>query len=267
MTTTLGSREAKEVATNPEWAALLVGMLAGRGVQEGDTVGIMASGSFPGLALASLSAVSALKAEPLLMVSLGASSFGANVRGGTILDLIGWVRQAGVLNVESALASPGGEDDAGGGVSAEGWQWFVEAADRSGNDLARFGSLGESISHCTAMLEQAGVSAVVNVGGGQAAVGRCPHTAVLPVGLWTGVPACRCTERGVLARLGEAGVPVIHLLSIRRLAALNGLDTEPGIGYNDNGPPTTRVRPRKPWILAVLAVVMFPLVLPGRMQQ
>jgi len=266
MTTTLGSRPAKEVSTNPGWAALLVGMLAEAGVQQGDTVGVLASGSFPALTLSALSALSALKAEPLLMTSLGASSFGANTRGATILDLEEWVREAGILEARSILVSPGGENDAGGGLSAEGREWLEEAAARPGTKLVHFESLDESISLRTGIFNRAGVTAVVNIGGGQSAVGRCPHAAVLPVGMWSDVPDCRCENRGVLTRMATEGVPVINLLSIRRLAAWYGLDTQPGIRYNDMGSPATRVRPRKPWVLAVLAFILLPLVLPERIQ-
>ncbi|MCP4574003.1 MAG: poly-gamma-glutamate system protein [bacterium] len=267
LTTTLGSREAKEVSTNPAWAALLVGMLTEAGVRPGDTVGILGSGSFPALVLSALSAVSALEAEPLLMVSLGASSYGANQREATILDLMDWVRRSGVLDPRSALASPGGEDDAGGGMSREGRTWLAEAAARNGTELVRFGSLAEAIAARTELMSASRVAAVVNIGGGQAALGRCPHTAVLPVGIWREVPDCRCVERGALVRMAEAGVPAIHLLSVRRLAAWHGLDYEPGACYNDNGVLTTRLRPQKPWILAALTAILLPLVVAGRTRQ
>ena len=264
MTTTLGSLEAKEVSTNPAWAGYLVEMLTEVGVRQGDTVGILASGSFPALTVSALSAISALEAVPLLTMSLGASSYGANLREATNLDLVTWIREAGVLDARAVLVSPGGEDDVGGGLLVEGRAWIVEAADRNGSILARFASLEEAVAARTDLFVGERASAVVNIGGGQAALGRCPHAAALPVGIWRQNPGCRCRERGALTRLAEAGVPVIHLLSVRRLAALRGLDYEPGNRYNDIEDSATRWQPRKPGVLAALAAILVSLVVVGR---
>ena len=75
--TTLGQLEAKRTTLNPDLAGLMVHLLVQAGVSAGDEVAVGASGSFPGLLLATLAATEALGAEPLTILSLGASSYGA----------------------------------------------------------------------------------------------------------------------------------------------------------------------------------------------
>ncbi len=78
ITTTVGHRDAKLLSLAPDFPALLVGWLGEAGIGEGDAVAINTSGSFPALAIASLAAVRAIGARPLMISSLGASSWGAN---------------------------------------------------------------------------------------------------------------------------------------------------------------------------------------------
>jgi len=264
MTTTLGSREAKEVSTNPSWAALMVRLLDEAGVTAGDRVVVLASGSFPALVLSSLAAVVELGAEPVVISSLGASSYGANVQQATLLDLERWVREAGVLPVRSTLVTAGGENDAGGGLSATGVGWLVAAAQRDGTELVRYESLSLAIAARMDLLTQLQPAALVNVGGGQAVLGGCAHAATLPTGLWRAVEVCHCDTRGVLARIAGPDLPVIHLLGIRGLAALYGLDFEPGGRYRNTGTITKVVQPRVAWIVAALAAVVASLVVSGR---
>lgn len=266
MTTTLGSREAKEVTTNPGWASVLVRLLLEAGVRPGDPVAILASGSFPALALAAAAAVHALGAEPVLLASLGASSYGANGERATMLDLVRWVREAGVLDAGTVLVTAGGEDDIGGGLPDEGLAWLEAAAQRNHVVLARYGSLAAAIAARMGLLADRQPAAIINIGGGQAALGACSHAATLPVGLWRGSPGCDCPARGVLVRAAAQGLPVIHLLNVRGLAALYGLDFEPGGRYRNAGSITTVARPRRGWIVAALAVVVLALAGPRRAQ-
>ncbi len=264
LTTTLGAREAKEVSTNPAWAALLVRLLDEAGVAAGDTVALLVSGSFPALALATAAAVEALGAESLVMSSLGASSYGANVRGATWLDIESWVSRPGVLDLRSTLVTAGGENDIGGGLPIEGVAELAETARRHGRTLPPYPDLAAAIAARGERLARARPAAVVNIGGGQAALGRCPHAAILPVGPWPGSAGCDCPERGALTRIAARGAPLIHLLEVRRLAARYGLDFEPGGRYRDHDTITTAVRPRPAVVLAALALIMAALARPGR---
>lgn len=260
MTTTLGSLAAKEVATNPAWAGVLARLLDEAKVGPGDTVGILASGSFPSLNLATLAAVRELGAETKMVASLGASSFGANSRLATWLDIHAWVLAAGVLDSCSSRVTLGAEDDVGGGLTEEGQAWLQQALDRNGQEAVRAASLDEAMADRLRFLDPGSLAAVVNIGGGQAALGSCPHAAILPNGRWPAVPACRCRDRGVLTRLQERGVPIINLLSLRELAMQQGLDPEPGPRYRDLGRFDMVVKPNRGWVSGALALVALSFV-------
>jgi len=255
LTTTLGSLQAKEVATNPAWAALLTRWLYDAGVRPGDTVGLTASSSFPGLILCALAAVHELGARPLLMVSLGSSAFGANLPEANWLDLAAWVAEAGVLDTRAAAVTIGGEADRGEGMMPEGPGLAAAAAARHDVRLEIPASLDEAIDLRLRLLAAAHATALVNIGGGQAALGCCPHAATLPSGPWGRHRACVCPQRGVLARLWDAGVPVIHLLEVRDLAARHGLDPEPGRQYRNLRGPEQVTSTRKGWVVGALLLI------------
>jgi poly-gamma-glutamate system protein len=267
LTTTLGSRPAKEVSTNPGWASVMVRLLSGAGVVEGDTVAVLVSASFPALAVATLAALHELGAVPLVMSSLGASSYGANIREGTWLDWESWIRDAGIMDVRSVLVTPGGEQDAAIGLPQEGLVWLREAARRNGADMKRYASLNEAIAARMKLLASHRLEAIVNIGGGHASMGGCPHAASLPVGLWKAASGCSCPDRGVLTRSAEAGLQVIHLLQVRQLAATYGLDFEPGSRYTDTGNITTVLQVHPMWILAAISAIIVSMIIPGKRQK
>ncbi len=111
--TSLGQLEAKRTTTTPDMAGLLAHLLDEAGVGEGDRVAVGASGSFPALLVATLTAVEALGAEPVTILSLGASSFGATRPGFHLLDLYELLEAGGFVSVPPAAVSLGGSEDVG----------------------------------------------------------------------------------------------------------------------------------------------------------
>lgn len=255
ITTTIGALSAKEAATNPAWAAVMAGLLDEAGVGAGDVVGVLASGSFPALTIATLAAAQELGAESYVAVSLGASTYGANGRLATWLDIEDWARQAGAVAPARELVTLGGEGDNGGGLDAEGLAWLEEAMSRHGRTPVVARDLEGAIAARLAFLDTPRLAAVVNIGGGQAALGRCPHVESLPNGRWSRRPACDCAGRGAATRLQARGLPVINLLSIRDLAMQYGLDPEPGREYRDAARPDLVRRVDRRYPLAALALV------------
>ena len=72
-------------------------------------------------------------------------------------------------------------------------------------------------------------AAFVNVGGNVTAIGWINETHLLGNGLLHWFPETDNPMRGLLFRMHEAGVPVIHLLNIERLAAANFLPVAPHV--------------------------------------
>ena len=79
---------ARRFWSNPDFAALMVKFFQQAGLQEGDIVAIGASGSFPGLIIATLSACKAMNITPLIIYSIGASEYGATIPTFTFIDML-----------------------------------------------------------------------------------------------------------------------------------------------------------------------------------
>ncbi len=218
ITTTLGSLEAKEIGANPHFAALVVRWLDDAGIDSGDRVGVALSGSFPSIAISVFAALETLGIRATVVSSLGASSYGANQPGATWIDIESWLAEDGAFGFRSALVTMGAEGDAGGGLSDEGIEEMRLAARRNCIELYVPESLEESIEAKTALFEKSDISLLINIGGNQASLGACPHAATIRNGYHLSSDFCRHSDRGVIFRLAEMGIPYIHIIDIRELA-------------------------------------------------
>ncbi|MDP2956102.1 MAG: poly-gamma-glutamate system protein [Longimicrobiales bacterium] len=240
--TTLGNLEAKRTTTNPDVAALLVHLLERAGVGDGDTVAVGASGSFPALLVATLTATEALGAHPVAILSLGASSYGATDPDFDLLHIHELLVERGVIRTLPAAVSLGGSGDAGKDFEPDTRERliarvrgsgvpFVSEADRRRSVLRRMEDYGMEAG-ARREADRAGrppVSAFINVGGADANIGTSPTVLSLRPGLLDAVdvPLPAEAQRGVLHEMAASGVPVIHLLDVRTLARRHGLPWDP----------------------------------------
>jgi poly-gamma-glutamate system protein len=232
ITTTLGSLEAKEISCNPDFAALAVRMVSEAGLQPGDKVGVTLSGSFPAIGISVLSALKTMKMDVVLFSSLGASSFGANQPAATWLDVENWLNDNGNWNINSEIVTLGAENDNGGGMQEDGIEILKQTANNHGVSLFIPGSLEESIDRKSAMLKKHKIALLINIGGNQAAVGKCRHSVQIPNGLNTKLDLCGDLDRGIIREMNAVGIPVIHFLNIKDLALTYGMDISPGRRYD-----------------------------------
>src|SRR5262249_34511175 len=131
VTTDRGVQAAKALATNPNFAAAVTQMLLEAGVREGELVAAGVTGSLPGFNLAFYSACRAIGAEPISMVSVGASMFGATDPESTWLDMETVTAESGLWPFRAFAASLGGGGDVGRGLSPGGRQLLLDAIHRS----------------------------------------------------------------------------------------------------------------------------------------
>lgn len=235
ITTTLGDLEAKRTSTSPDMAALAVLLLREAGVERGDAIAIGASGSFPGLVLAVLSAARALDLDTALVLSLGASSWGANVPGFSYLR----VHEAAlpVLGYGIRAVSLGGGGDSGEDMQPEGRRLLAREAERSGLRFIGARSLEDSIAERLALydafLDGRPCAAFVSIGGASANVGEEAQALEFTPGINT-AGSLPPEAQGVAFSMAARGVPVIHLLNLRALARDYGAPWDPvpfpGIG-------------------------------------
>ena len=120
ITTSLGSLEAKETATNPDFAALIVKLVQDVGIEKGERVGVIFSGSFPSLAITVLAALQTMEIDAFVMSSLGSSTYGANQPAATWIDMEGRLIRDSGMQYSSALVTMGAEGDAGLDLEQEG---------------------------------------------------------------------------------------------------------------------------------------------------
>jgi poly-gamma-glutamate system protein len=233
LTTSLGEVEAKRTSTNPAFAAVMVDYFLRAGLRPGDVVAIGASGSFPALLLAALCAARVLELRPIVIYSVGASMYGANLPGFTFVDMLAQLRADGLLPYRVAAVSPGGDADAGGGVLFDG-QGATLAAEtrRSGLPIVAGASLAERITARLRIYDEAGggrpIRCFVNIGGSAASFGDTEASLSLPNGLsLPPPPAPSSSTRGVVFEFAARGVPIVHLLHVKGLARDNRLPFDP----------------------------------------
>jgi poly-gamma-glutamate system protein len=266
ITTSAGRLEAKRTTANPDFAALVVSLLREAGVRRGDAVAVGASSSFPALIVATLAAAKVLGVEALVISSLGASEWGANIPGFHWADMEECLRSAGVLDVVPIARSVGGEEDVGLDIGL-GDRAILEARIRAGGvpfleepDLER--NVARRMELYRASAGARPVKAFVNVGGGWANMGTDAEVLKLAPGLVRRVFVPPPARRGVIQAMAAAGVPVIYLLNVRGICERYGLPWDPRPLPAPGESPLYRRSPAGSWPATALNVT-FILIMIG----
>ena len=230
MTTTLGAHDAKLLSIHPDFAAVAVDMLQNVGIQAGDKVAVNMSSSFPALNIAVISAIDAIGASPVIVSSVGASTWGANRPDFTWLDMEKKLVDEGLWSWRSSAASRGGGEDQGNGLTPEGIGMLTAAIERSGVPLLEGNNLKDGIKERVLLYEAANQNVLpkvlVNVGGNHVIFGEGGHDKLLRQGVTQGYHPYLATTGGLAAEFLNANRGVIHFININRLAA--HYDIRPG---------------------------------------
>jgi poly-gamma-glutamate system protein len=264
ITTTLAPFEAKRLSLHPDFAAVAVHLLMEASIRTGDSVAINLSGSFPGLNIAVLAAVQAVGARPIIVSSVGTSTWGATDPENTWLDMEQALLAAGIWPWHSTAASIGGVGDRGGGLGEEGIAQARLSIKRAGIRAIEAGNLDEAIAQRVSIFKDTNCAfpaALVNVGGNHVFFGSKGHRAPLKEGLSFGYPADIADANGLAAVFLGSNRPVIHFINIRKMA------TEYGIGFDSiigsSKVFTSRVLPTRIrwlivfWLTVVLSVLRY----------
>lgn len=233
LTTTLGHIKDKRSSANPDFAALMVKFFKQADLNKNDVVCIGASGSFPALTLATLCAAEALGLKPLVIYSVGASMYGANLPEFTFMDMLKAISDDNILPFSIIAVSLGGHGDSAEGMFfPDARERMLKIAEKSGLPFISEKDLQKSIKKRLAIYsEHAGNSPIkcfVNVGGASANFGDSEDSVAFPNGLVTKEPKLPPGPReGLIFHFIRSGVPVIHLLNVRGLSAANGIPYDP----------------------------------------
>jgi len=233
LTTTLGNLEAKRTSTNPAFAALLVKYFKEANLKKDDVIVIGASGSFPALIVATLSAVRVLELEPLLIYSIGSSEYGANVPEFTFVQMLDSLNKKNILPYNLLAVSLGGFlDQAEGMFYPDSREIIEKIAQDSGAHFINIDSIEENIQYRMQLYKKTAgerpIKAFVNIGGATPNYGNTAASITYPNGfVINGLKIPDHPERGLIFEYQNLGVPIVHLLNIRDLAVKNGLPIDP----------------------------------------
>ena len=227
ITTTLGSLEAKRSSTNPNVAAMIVDMLVQCGVEPGDRVAVNFSGSFPGLNIASICALEALGAEPIIISSVGASTYGANLPGLTYQDMEKLLFEQKLISHRSTAFSLGGAGDLGKEMPPEVKAAIIARHRAGGLNYLEYADLDENVAARRAIYEAEGAPVcLLNAGGNLLSFGGGTEMVHAKNGIIN--PSLkRDSGSGLIPLYHNQGVPVIHLLNMKALLKHYGLPFDP----------------------------------------
>ena len=241
ITTTLGSLESKRSAANPNTAAMVYDMLMQCGVREGDTVAVNLSSSFPALNVAILCALDTCGAKGVIINSVGASTYGANLPDYTYLDMEQTLLAAGLIGNHTRWFSLGGADDIGKEMPAELKAEIVSRLESFGLSFLYYEDIDENIA-TRRRIYLSGDAPVcfINAGGNLLSFAGGEEMISAKNGLiFPDSPGRLSSARapedtaadgrtlGLIPLFERDGVPVIHLLNMKSLLPAWGLPFDP----------------------------------------
>jgi poly-gamma-glutamate system protein len=222
ITTTLGDLSAKRTACNPAWAIQFSRWFEQQGLKPGDPIAIYSSSSFPGLLLSAIVASEAMELDPLLIVSLGASTWGANNPDYPWPVLATELRRAGFIHKRADFYTLGGGSELGHELSPEGAELLHNAAINAGVELLTADNLNDMISLKTRLMESHQARLLLSIGGSHANMGDDYdvlrlHTGPVPV---TDISV---SGNGIIGYAMRGDIPVIHMLNLKHLSKMSGI--------------------------------------------
>ena len=255
ITTTLGNINAKQVSTNPDFAALFIRWFSELDLKEGEDVVIHASASFPALIVSAICATEIYGLEPIILTSAGASSFGANRPELTWWDLENILFQKGLIHHQTCFATPGGQNDNGSSFWEDGLEICKTAADRNGLKLIIPDSYMDALDMKWNFIRiNSQPELFINIGGNQVGVGKYLPGLSIPVGLIK-TQLNNDNSAGLIQKFDKQNIPVIHLLQIIDIAAENGLGSDIA-AFKDTGISDVYIIRTRSKIITILAIVL-----------
>lgn len=259
-----GYLPAKQTSVNPNFAAVVVQLLKEAGVRQGDLVAVGLSGSFPAIGVAVYASIEVLGLKPLVISSAAASQWGANQRNFSWLEMESFLFRKKIFSTRSVAASLGGIEDRGWGMTKKGRQNLRQIIQRNNLPLLEAENYQQSVEKRMALYrEQAAglpIRAYINIGGGTSSVGKRISKMAFKEGLVLNLPAATQAIDSVMAQFRLQGIPVIHLVNIRRLAERYALpvqpDRMPGVG---EGGIFMKEEPSKLFTLGLLGLILLSL--------
>ena len=236
ITTDEGDLDAKLTTLDPNFSAGIIELMLEMGLNRGDTIAILLTGSMPGANIAVLTASKAIGLVPIIITSVGASQWGANHVDFTWLDMEAILYNSGLISNRSIAASIGGRNDMGRLLSPSGREIIVNNISNHGLPIIKKTKLAENIEERMQLFERyiniEDYSAMINIGGGVASLGTSFNSKLLAAGIVSRAEVTEISLReggieGTLSKFVQKNVPVLHVLNIKSLTEQLGMPFAP----------------------------------------
>jgi poly-gamma-glutamate system protein len=222
ITSTTVDIDSKQTSINPNWAAVIVSMLKEAKVKNGSTVAVSLTGSFPAMNLAVLSAAKALNLRLIIITSVSASTWGANMPNFTWLDMEHLLYEKKFSPYKTVAASLGGVQDNALGMSEQGKRILRDTIRKYNITLLEYEDLKKSINaRMEIYSDQAGdtqIAAYINVGGGTVAIGSFIGKMRYKPGLNLKPSQKAMRIDSVMSRFARYNAPIVNINYLKTLA-------------------------------------------------
>ncbi|EHM10905.1 hypothetical protein TheveDRAFT_1787 [Thermanaerovibrio velox DSM 12556] len=216
ITTTQGDLESKTLSARSVWALRALRWFERAGLHPGDRVLVFSSSSFPALLVSVLLAAQEAGLDVTCVVSLGASSYGANRPEAPWPVMEGCLLRSRVLQRPALAYTLGGEGETGGGIPPKGLETLIRSARSAGVPIWRDRILERKLQ----LVRSAGPKLVVSIGGSAANLGDDPAVLEVPSGLVMPRPDA---GNGLVGEVLRMGTPVLYLIDLKGLHRREGL--------------------------------------------
>lgn len=230
ITTTIGSLESKRTSANPSFAAIVVDMMKELNLKKGDYIGVNLSGSFPGLNIAVLAAAETLELKPIIMSSIGASTYGANIPEFNYIHMEEILHNKKIISVISIVNSLGGDGDIGHGMDEEMKKTILAQLVEYKRNILIEEDLEKNIGKRYELYGQFGqkrIKCFINVGGNVVSIGNEGGWQNIGCGIIKNRAHRVTTMSGLIGRFLSEGIPVINMINVKQLAVEYGLPIDP----------------------------------------
>lgn len=231
LTSTPGYLDAKQCTTRAEWIEVLRGWFRRLNLQPGDRVAIGSSGSMPGFLLAARLAAESMDLEPVIIASLTASNYGANIEAFDLLHMEVVLLREGIVRVPLRAITPGGNRDRNHGAEPALQAHVTRRLAELGGgpiEVLQPQTIREAYEvRMRLFFAEAGAKVFINIGGHAINYGSGVRALGLPGGLVdaASVPPSEGDAEVLSITLQSLrrGTPVINLLNVRGLAESAGI--------------------------------------------
>ena len=234
ITSTEGKLSSKRTSTNPNWAAVIISYFEKCGLKENDQIGIICSGSFPALNIASVCAAEAYGLDYCLMISVGSSYYGANDPNFTNLEIFNLLYSKNLISKLPDLVSLGGANDIGSDFrNADEKNNIIERINNSSIQYLYEEDYETNINKRIDIFSSIvpNMKLLISCGGSLVAMGK-ENEAFLDNGLFKGdsyYNYSKSKNTGLLGYYKSMGVNVASLVNISYLALSNNIPNDPTI--------------------------------------